>query len=178
MPQVTQTHCARSHLGARSRFGAGKCFPLLFGWAKAELASITLFIRCRTLKLSFRRDLPQPRVSTQLPARRCPLPAPLPAHTALSARCFRPGAVRRTLLAAARPGREAASGRCAAGAAAQPGPRRGCGGDAVRHGLPRSRQVSAGPEGGLSPEGGRVCGAGGGSERRDCAVCASGAGCA
>lgn len=61
--------------------------------------------------------------------------------------------MRRTLLAAARPGREAAGRRRAAGSAAQPGPRRGCGGDAVRHGLPWSRQVSAGPEGDRAPNG-------------------------
>jgi len=66
----------------------------------------------------------------------------------LCARFFRPGAVRRTLLAAARSGREAAGPRGKGRAAAQPGHRRGGGGDAVRHGLPRSRQVSSAGRGG------------------------------
>lgn len=59
----------------------------------------------------------------------------------LCARFLRPGAVRRTLLAAARPGRAAAGPRGKGRAAAQPGPRRGRGGDAVRHGLPGTPQV-------------------------------------
>lgn len=61
----------------------------------------------------------------------------------LCARFLRPGAVRRTLLAAARPGREEAGPRGKGRAAAQPGPRRGRGGDPLRHGLPRSGQVRA-----------------------------------
>lgn len=86
----------------------------------------------------------------------------VPAFTdpaALCARFSRPGAVRRALLAAARPGRAAAGPRGEGRAAAQPGRRRGRGGDPLRHGLPRGRgqgrgrqvRARAGPGGPATP---------------------------
>lgn len=98
----------------------------------------------------------------------------VPAFTdpaALCARFSRPGAVRRALLAAARPGRAAAGPRGEGRAAAQPGRRRGRGGDPLRHGLPRGRgqgrgrqvRARAGPGGPATPAAARrwllrVCG--------------------
>lgn len=77
-------------------------------------------------------------------------PEPLPhgagtrGLTALCAPCFRAGAVRGALLAAARAGGAAPGAGGEGRAAAQPGARRGRGGDALQDGLPPGEQVSRG----------------------------------
>ena len=62
-----------------------------------------------------------------------------------SPRCHRPGAVQRAQLAAARARRTAVRCRCEAGAAAQPGARRRCGGGDVQGASRVSAGVAAGP---------------------------------